>query len=300
MSGVGASMDYDVEDVEFLRHGDAPLLARLYVPRGPGPFRSVVELHGGVWTLNDRTHTEPVHIALAKAGIAVAALDFRQGAAGAYPLSVADCHYGLRWAKANATRLKSRADLLGVCSQSSGAHIAALIAIRPDDPRYAAIALPPGSPDVDAGFRCLAMFWPVVNPAGRYRMAQALVKAGSPPDWAVRHLPLHDAYWKTEAAMEEGSPLVALQNGEGGALPPALYIQPRVDQQHIYQDPGSAVPGTDIDKFVAAWRRKGPLDLVYYDAPQYFTTQDPKSDASRDAFDRVVSFFKTHIPDPGA
>lgn len=293
-------MEYDVEDVEFLRHGDAPLLARLYVPRGPGPFRSVVELHGGVWTLNNRTHTEPVHIALAKAGIAVGALDFRQGADGAYPLSVADCHYGIRWAKANAAMLKSRPETLGVCSQSSGAHIAALIAIRPDDPRYASIPLPPGSPDVDATFPALTMFWPVVNPAGRYRMAQNLVKESNPPDWAVRHLPLHDDYFKTKAAMEEGSPLGALQRGEGGALPPALYIQPRVDQQHIYQDPGSNEPGTDLDKFVALYRSRGPLDLVYYDQPQYFTIQDPKSDASQDAFARVVAFFKKHLPDPGA
>ena len=38
-------MDYSVEDVEFLRHGDKPLLARLYRPHGPGPFRSVIELN---------------------------------------------------------------------------------------------------------------------------------------------------------------------------------------------------------------------------------------------------------------
>src|SRR3712207_1353639 len=48
----GIGMAYDVTDVEYLRHEQAYLLARLYVPRGRGPFRSVVELHGGVWTLN--------------------------------------------------------------------------------------------------------------------------------------------------------------------------------------------------------------------------------------------------------
>ena len=292
-------MEYDVEDVEYLRHSGDPLLARLYIPRGPGPFRCVVELHGGVWTLNDRTHTEPVHIALAQAGIAVVALDFRQGAEGAYPRSVADCHYGIRWAKANAAHHKSRADLVGVSAQSSGAHIAALIAIRPYDARYAAIELPPGSPVVDASFRCLAMFWPVVNPLGRYRYALHLNRQPSAPDWAVRHPALHDAYWKTEANMEEGSPLIALQRGEGSALPPAVWIQPRNDPQHIYQDPGSPVIGTDLDKFLTEFRRRGGrLDIVYYDAPQYFTTQNPRSAASQDAFARVVEFFRANIPDP--
>ncbi len=292
-------MDYVVEDVEFLRHGTARLLARLYVPKGPGPFRSVVELHGGVWTLNDRTHTEPVHRALAAAGIAVAALDFRQGEAGAYPLSVADCHFGIRWIKANAHLLKGRPDALGVCSQSSGAHIAALLAIRPDDPRYAAIELPAEAPKVDATFNSLAMFWPVVNPAGRYRYAQKLCSAPDTPDWAQRHIQIHQAYWKTIAAMEEGSPLVALQQGEGTHLPPAIWIQPKDDPQHIYQDPGSTEKGTDLDKFIAAWRaRGGRIDITYYDAPQYFTTLDPHSSASQTAFEQVVEFFRASIPDP--
>jgi acetyl esterase/lipase len=291
-------VSYNVEDIEFLAHEDKPLLARLYVPNGPGPFRMVVELHGGVWTLNDRTHTTPVHVALAEAGIAVAALDFRQGAEGAYPLSVADAHYGIRWVKANAERFNSRADLVGLCSQSSGAHIAALIAIRPREPRYAHIALPAGSLAVDASVRCLAMFWPVVNPIGRYRYAKQLCEAADPPDWALRHVPLHDAYWRSEANMKEGSPMLALDRGEGPELPPALLIQPRNDPQHIYHDPASEDPRTDLDRFLQAYRRRAPLEVVYYDAPQYFTTQAPNSPAAKDAFRRVVDFFRAHIPVP--
>jgi hypothetical protein len=29
---------FDVEDIEYLRHGDKPLLARVFRPRGEGPF----------------------------------------------------------------------------------------------------------------------------------------------------------------------------------------------------------------------------------------------------------------------
>lgn len=291
--------EYDIEDVEFLRHGDAPLLARLYKPRGNGPFRMVVEFHGGVWSLNDRTHTAPAHRALASAGIAVAALDFRQGADGAYPLSVADAHYGIRWVKANAGLLNSKPDLLGVCGQSSGGHIALLIAMRPDDPRYARYKLPTGSPEVDARFHCLNLFWPVVNPLGRYRFAQELCKRPDAPDWAVRHPVLHERYWGSEAAMAEGSPLVALENGEEISTLPLQWIQPVVDQQHIYQDPSSTLPGTDLDKFIAAYRKAGgTVDMAYYDAPQYFTVQQPESSASQDAFGNMVAFFQKNIPQP--
>ena len=41
-------------------------LARLYRPRGEGPFPAMIELHGGVWTENDRTRGEVHHEALAR------------------------------------------------------------------------------------------------------------------------------------------------------------------------------------------------------------------------------------------
>ena len=80
---------------------------------------------------------------------------------------------------------------------------------------------------------------------------------------------------------------------------PLQWIQPRVDQQHIYQDPESPVPGTDLDKFITAYRKAGGLvDMAYYDAPQYFTVHEPESAPSRDAFGRMIAFFCKHIPQP--
>ena len=48
------SQAFDVEDVEYLRHGDLSLYARLYRPHGEGPFPAVVELHGA-FTPEQRT-----------------------------------------------------------------------------------------------------------------------------------------------------------------------------------------------------------------------------------------------------
>ena len=95
----------------------------------------MVELHGGVWTENDRTRSKTHHEAFASNGIAVAALDFRQGPAG-YPNSVADINYAIRWVKANAALFNSRPDLVGITGTSSGGHLAMLAAMRPNDPRY--------------------------------------------------------------------------------------------------------------------------------------------------------------------
>src|SRR5215472_9160354 len=60
---------FDVEDIEYLRHGDKPLLARVFRPRGEGPFPALVECHGGAWCLSDRTTERLRHEAMAKNGI---------------------------------------------------------------------------------------------------------------------------------------------------------------------------------------------------------------------------------------
>ena len=49
-----AVYELDVEDVEYVRHGDSPLLARLFKPRGTGPFPLIIQLHGGAWCRGDR------------------------------------------------------------------------------------------------------------------------------------------------------------------------------------------------------------------------------------------------------
>ena len=223
--------DVDTDDVEYLRHGDQPLRARLVRPRGKGPFPAVVELHGGVWTENDRTRSKVHHEWLAGHGIAVAGFDFRQGAGG-YPHSLVDINYAVRWVKANPSLLDTRPDLVGICGSSSGGHLAMLTAMRPDDPRYASVPLPTGAPVVDASVRCVVMFWPVVNPLGRHHNARRLAEGPNPPDWPPRTMRLSMAYWCNEASMREASPLLALERGEPVAMPPALWIQGTNDLIH--------------------------------------------------------------------
>src|SRR5438445_2112269 len=136
--------EIDVQDIEYLRHGDKPLLARLFKPRGTGPFPLMVELHGGAWCRGDRLGDTAINEPLAKSGVVVAALDFRMPPDAAYPGSLVDISYGIRWLKSRATAMRSRPDLVGIIGASSGAHQAMLLAMKPRDPKYAALPLPPG------------------------------------------------------------------------------------------------------------------------------------------------------------
>src|SRR5688500_6172861 len=111
---MAAMHDIVVEDVEYLRHGASPLLARIFRPRRPGSLSMVDVLHGGACCRGDRLSDTAINEALARSGLLVAALDFRMPPVAPYPASPADIHYGIRWLKTRAASLGGRADLLGL------------------------------------------------------------------------------------------------------------------------------------------------------------------------------------------
>jgi hypothetical protein len=163
-----------------------------------------------------------------------------------------------------------------------------LAAMRPADPRYTAIALAGGEPATDARVRCVAMSWPVINPLSRYRMA----KRTDAKDLIAGH----DEFWRTEAAMAEGSPVVILERGEKVETPPALWIQAPDDGNHDYRDPEGGFDGNEPQRFVDRYRKAGgEIDLVYYEAPLRFTAAAPTSPQSVAAFDRIAQFLKSHL-----
>ncbi len=285
--------DYDVSDVEYLRHGNKPLLARVFKPRGQGPFPALVECHGGAWCMSDRQSERLRHEYMASHGIVSIALDFRSGNEDRYPASVQDINYAVRWAKANARELKTRPDLVGLSGQSSGGHLAMLVAMRPRDPRYGAIALPAGTAAQDAAVRCVIMSWPVINPLSRYRHAKRDLAAGK--DWGKSIIGRHDSYWGSEAAMAEGNPLLALERGEKVALPPAVWYQGRNDVQHDYKDPDSDFAGNEPQRFCAYYKKAGgDIALDYIDMERH-AGHTPDLTKTGDLFARMLAFVDKHV-----
>jgi acetyl esterase/lipase len=286
---------YDATDIEYLRHGDKPLLARVFTPRGAGPFPALVECHGGAWCLSDRKTEHLRHEFMAAHGIVSIALDFRSGTEAKYPASVQDINYAVRWAKLHAGDLKTRPDLVGLSGQSSGGHLAMLVAMRPHDPRYAAIALPAGSPRLDASVPCVVMSWPVINPLSRYRHAKRALAGANAPEWPKNIIPRHDAYWPSEAEMAEGNPMLALERGEKVQLPPAIWFQARGDLVHDYKDADSEFPGNEPQRFVANYRKAGgEIELRYIEMERH-AGHTPDLSKIGGAFADMVKFVGSHI-----
>jgi acetyl esterase/lipase len=209
-TAVLSTYDIDVSDVEYLRHGDRALLARVYKPKGEGPFPLVIDLHGGAWCKKDRLADEGTDAPLAKSGVTVVSLDFRMPPDGTYPASVQDINYAIRWAKSKAQELKIDPNRVAVLGVSSGGHQAMLTAMRPRDARYSSL---PSAGNFDASVQAVVLCWPVIDPLGRYEYAKENL-TGKLEKHAKEWIACHDRFWGSEAAMADVIPTRALERGE--------------------------------------------------------------------------------------
>ena len=229
-----------ITDVPFRRTAAGrELMARVYQPEGVGPFPVLLDLHGGGWYRKDRFANEPMDRAIAAAGMLVAAVDLRLSDEAPYPASVQDANYGVRWLKARAAEWKGDASTLGVLGSSSGGHIGLLLAMRPRDARYNAIALPE-APKLDATFNYVATRAPVSDPYARFLVSerigkQDLVKASR-------------TYFQPFEDIHEGNPQEILDRKEKVSLPPLLIMHGGADD-HV-------LPANQ-KKFADSWRAAG-------------------------------------------
>lgn len=254
-----------VTEVELRRNSAGRMLmARVYQPKGPGPFPAILDLHGGGWNRKDRFAEEPLDRALAESGLLVVAVDLTLAGESPYPAAIQDANYAARWLKAKAATWNGDASRLGVVGSSSGGHVAELLAMRPHDPRYTAIPLPE-APHIDATVAFVATRSPVSNTSERHE--NAVRRKNESMIQNSRN------FFKPWDAIHEGNPQEILDRKEKVTLVPLLIMQGALDdnvlpsmQEHFvnsYRTAGgicdyflfadsihdwTAVPGPQTDK----------------------------------------------------
>ncbi len=209
-----AALPVSSRDVEYLRHGDEPLLMRVYQPAGDGPFPAAVALHGGAWGGKEWLQNEESHERLASGGLVVAALQFRTSQDAPHPAAQEDINYAIRWLKQHAAEFNATADRFGGIGWSSGGHQIMLGAMKHAE--YATIPLE-GSDGVDGSMSWVIMGWPVLDPLARYHLAE---EAGNQV-----LLDRHMAYFGSLEGMEAASVSHILERGEDCETPLALLLQ---------------------------------------------------------------------------
>jgi acetyl esterase len=219
-----ATFDVNVTEVSLRTNAAGRvLMARIYQPSGPGPFPTLLDLHGGAWNAKNRTAEEPMDRALAASGLLVVAIDMTLAPEAPYPASVQDANYAVRWLKVNARKWNGDTSKVGVYASSSGGHVAELLAMRPRDPRYNAIPLPEDdvAGKVDATIAYVAMRSPVSNPFARFQNAETLKREPMMNN--------HKTFFVPWDSIHESNPQEILERHEKVTFVPFLIMQGALD-----------------------------------------------------------------------
>jgi acetyl esterase/lipase len=263
-----AAFELKVSEVDFRRTAAGrQLMARVYQPQGPGPFPTLLDLHGGAWRRKDRLAEEPMDRALAATGLLVVAIDLRLSEEAPYPASVQDASYGVRWLKSKAADWNGDPSRIGVYGSSSGGHVAQLLAMRPGDARYTAIPLP-AAPNLDATVAYVATRSPISDPYARFQQAERMKREGMIENSRIYFNP-----WDT---IQEGNPQRILERREPVTLVPMLIMQGALDD--------NVLPAVQ-EKFATTYQAAGGVcELTVFEGceHEWVARPGPQTDRARE------------------
>ena len=268
-------------DVVWAHPADIELKATIYRPaaKSAAPLPVLIDVHGGAWGSLDRTGDALYAGELAKGGLLVVSIDFRQSPQFQHPAGSADVAAAVRYVRLNAKALGADPDKIGLIGSSSGAHLALLAALRPDAPQHTGTPIADATgkfaahDDISASVDYVVAMWPVSDPAARYRYAK---RAG-----IARLAELTEKYFPSEDAMWDASIQRIVTSGEARTLPPILVVQPGDD---------SNIPQEMTFDLLHAWQaRGGKLDYLFYPGQPHAFGHRPSA-ATTDLIAAVAGF----------
>lgn len=130
----GAAYEYTlIRDVTYTPAGwPQELQADLWLPRGIGPFATVLVVHGGGWQRGERADMDGIALALARRGFAAVVPAYRLAPAHRFPAALHDLQQAVRWIRAQAALYRFDATRIGAYGYSAGGHLAAMLGVIGD------------------------------------------------------------------------------------------------------------------------------------------------------------------------
>jgi acetyl esterase/lipase len=235
-----------VRDIVYARAGGRDLKLDVYRHRNhPAGCPTLLQIHGGAWILGSKNEQGlPLMHHLAARGWVCVAADYRLSPHATFPDHVVDLKRAIAWIRAQGAAYGADPDFVVVTGGSAGGHLAALVALTPNDPEYQ-----PGFEGVDTAVEgCVAFY-------GVYDFTD---HDGLWPDDGLRRLlerrVLKVPFASAPEAYEKASPLSRLRPD----APPFFVLHGTHD---------TLVPVEEARRFAAAFRRVARAPLVYAELP---------------------------------
>mgnify|MGYP003304502477 FL=1 len=110
------------------------LTARIYTPKGDGPFPILIWLHGGGWVTGDLdlSQTTPINLCT-QANYVVASVGYRLAPETKFPGPVEDCYAAAAWIRDNAINLNGIPGKVCIGGSSAGGNLAAAVCLMTRD-----------------------------------------------------------------------------------------------------------------------------------------------------------------------
>src|SRR5262249_51379403 len=119
----------------------------------------LLQLHGGAWMVGDKGQQAlPLMLHLAAEGWVCVAANYRLSPQASFPEHLGDCKLALRWIREHIAEYGGDPDFVVVTGGSAGGHLAALLALTPNDPE-----LQPGFEGADTSVTACVPFYGVYD-----------------------------------------------------------------------------------------------------------------------------------------
>jgi acetyl esterase len=202
------------KDIEYGRAGDVSLKLDASVPDGPGPFPTVIIVHGGGFTGgNKQVYVTPIFEPLTRAGFAWFSIDYRLAPQYKFPAAVEDVDRAIEYVKSYAAQYKVDTRRLALLGESAGGYLVSYVGTQ-TEPKWRVAAV--------------VSFYGPHNLMGEYEMRQ---RQGKEPGALTAFLGITTFDEKAFDLLRQNSPINRVRSG----LPPFLLLHGTADDLVDYQ-----------------------------------------------------------------
>ncbi|MCS6911830.1 MAG: alpha/beta hydrolase [Myxococcales bacterium] len=126
-----------VRDIVYRELDGVRLRLDVYLPRQrAGALPAALYIHGGGWIAGTRRQSRLMLYELAAAGWVVFAISYRRAPRFPLPAAIEDCKAALVWIREHGLEYGTPGQEVVVLGGSAGGHLAAMLALTPNDPRF--------------------------------------------------------------------------------------------------------------------------------------------------------------------